>query len=107
MIDRLLLEGKGQVFVFDETENPKGGYIGTTSDKDFDPRDICINKHGNVIISDCANNAIHILQIDGILERMLKTDTRDFVQPLSVSCSNSDKIWISFCKGKVIVIKTV
>ncbi|XP_052087571.1 uncharacterized protein LOC127724592 [Mytilus californianus] len=103
VVDRIK-ETKGQVFIFDKSCQPKGGYIGTSVDREFDPRDVCCNSKGNIIISDYSNHAIHILLADGVLERLLKMDSKELLRPLSVANDDSDRIWITFNDGNVIII---
>ena len=104
VVDRIT-ENKGQVYIFDKTCYPKGAYIGTGVDKDFDPRDICCNSKGNIIISDFTNNVIHILDQDGNVERLLNTESHDLRQPVTIATDDSDRIWVTFNDGHVIIIK--
>jgi streptogramin lyase len=93
------------VFIFDKNCDPKGGYIGTGVDKDFDPRDICCNSKGNIIISDFTNNVIHILDQDGNVERLLNTASHDLRQPVTIATDVNDRIWVTFNDGNIIIIK--
>jgi len=104
VVDRIT-ENKGQVFIFDKNCDPKGGYIGTDVDKDFDPRDICCNSKGNIIISDFTNNVIHILDQDGNVERLLNTASHDLRQPVTIATDVNDRIWVTFNDGNIIIIK--
>lgn len=104
VVDRIT-ENKGQVFIFDKICYPKGGYIGTDVEKDFDPRDICCNSIGNIIISDFTNNAIHILDQDGNVERLLNTESHELRQPVTIATDVSDRIWVTFSDGNIIIIK--
>lgn len=103
VVDRIK-ETKGQIFIFDKSCQPKCGYIGTSVDREFDPRDVCCNSKGIIIISDYSNHAIHILSPDGVLEKLLKMDAHGLFKPLSVATDASDKIWITFDDGNVTII---
>ncbi|CAG2253996.1 TRIM71 [Mytilus edulis] len=103
VVDRIK-ETKGQIFIFDKSCQLKCGYIGTSVDREFDPHDVCCNSKGNIIISDYSNHAIHILSLDGVLERLLKMDSKEFLHPLSVATDDIDRVWITFHDGKYNVI---
>lgn len=72
----------------------------------FNPHYAVSDKHGHILISDCVNSKIHILDREGTLKRFISPDDSDLKYPLGMSIDQSDNLWLcSYGNEKVVIVK--
>lgn len=58
----------------------------------FDPWDIVVTSHDNVIICDMRNNALHVLNSDGQIVTCQKTHSLGIKYPASMDINKNEKL---------------
>ncbi|XP_076109199.1 uncharacterized protein LOC143078119 [Mytilus galloprovincialis] len=97
---RITSDTEGNIIILDKFSNKSGRIISMTTEGTikwtyngpndtipnqlFDPWDIIVTSHNNVIICDMRNNALHVLNFDGQIMTCQKTDSLDIKYPASM-----------------------
>lgn len=90
----------GQMVVLSSCGKLKFNYRGTGSEKDdFDPRAICCDAVGHILLSDFGNKCVHLIDHDGtLLTYLIRTNEE--------TCSMSlylNQLWIGGKNGTISV----
>ncbi|XP_071157517.1 E3 ubiquitin-protein ligase TRIM71-like [Mytilus edulis] len=92
----------GRLVMLDQSGSLRFTYNGTSSmdqKSTFDPRDVVCDSLGRVIISDCGNHTLHILDHDGDIICHINTIKLGIKYPWSLSLESYVKLWIG-CKAE-------
>lgn len=90
----------------DQTGQLEFTYTGQLEQQPFNPHYAVTDKHGQILISDCVNSKIHILDSDGNLMRFVLPDNDCIKYPLGMSIDQSNNLWLcSYGNEKVVIFK--
>jgi hypothetical protein len=92
----------GRLVVLDLSGSLKFTYTGnSTADQKstFDPRDVACDSLGRILVSDCGNHTVHILDQDGDIVCHINTLKLGIKYPWSLSFESYVKLWIG-CKAE-------
>lgn len=81
------------------------GAIGPKPSETFEPRGICCDAEGHIIVTDCRNHAVHLLDVKGKYKQLILTHKDGIRHPLSVTLDRNGLMWIGCLYGKVHVRK--
>ncbi|XP_033745387.1 tripartite motif-containing protein 2-like [Pecten maximus] len=81
------------------------GAIGPNPSETFEPRGICCDADGCIIVTDCRNHAIHLLDTKGKYKQLILTHKDGIRHPVSVNFDRNGLLWIGCLYGKVHVRK--
>lgn len=92
----------GRLVVLDQSGSLRFTYTGSCGadqKSTFDPRDVVCDPLGRIIISDCGNHIIHVLDHDGDIICHISTLKLGIRYPWSLSFESYVKLWIG-CKAE-------
>lgn len=92
----------GRLVVLELSGSLKFTYTGnSTADQKstFDPRDVACDSLGRILVSDCGNHMVHILDQDGDIVCHINTLKLGIKYPWSLSFESYVKLWIG-CKAE-------
>ncbi|OWF49795.1 uncharacterized protein LOC110451211 [Mizuhopecten yessoensis] len=81
------------------------GAIGPIPSDTFEPRGICCDVDSHIIVTDCRNHAVHLLNSMGKYMRLILTHKDGIRHPVSVNLDRNGLLWIGCLYGKVYVRK--
>lgn len=102
----VLVEPYQRVLVMDQTGQLEFTYTGQLEQQPFNPHYAVTDRYGQILISDCVNSKIHILDSDGNLMRFVLPDNDSIKYPLGMSIDQSNNLWLcSYGNEKVVIVK--
>ncbi|XP_060081783.1 uncharacterized protein LOC132561079 [Ylistrum balloti] len=81
------------------------GAIGPKPSENFEPRGICCDSDSNIIVTDCRNHAVHLLDSKGKYKQLILTHKDGLRHPVSANLDRNGLLWIGCLYGKVHVRK--
>lgn len=96
----LLSESRGGILTIDSHGQQKWTYSGQKKGHMFRPHSVCNDKHGHVIVSDLANNSVHLLNEHGKFLRILLCFKEGLYRPSALSIDKSGYLWVGHIKDK-------
>ncbi|XP_076110962.1 uncharacterized protein LOC143079489 [Mytilus galloprovincialis] len=107
---RIISDTEGNIIILDKFSNKSGriismttegtikwtydGPIDTKQNQLFDPWDIVVTSHDNIIICDMRNNAFHVLNSDGQIMTCTKTDSLEIKYPASMDINKNGHLML-------------
>lgn len=79
-------------------------YTGRELDQDFMPTDVISDSQDNIILTDPANNVLHLLDSEGQFLKLLTPQQDKFSIPISLSLHN-ETLWVGNYNGRVNVYR--
>lgn len=95
-----LNEKKGILHVISNDGEKLAVYTGRNLEKDFFPTDVVADDNCNVILTDPANNVLHLLDSEGQFLKLLTPQQDSFSIPISLSLFG-DTMWVGNFNGRV------
>jgi hypothetical protein len=91
----------GRVIIMDSSgRNIRATYAGppdsTFLNKKFDPRDVCCDTYGHILVSDSDNNCVHLLDGDGRFLQLLLTETDGLTSPGNMALDPAGHLWVDY-----------
>ena len=80
-------------------------YTGQGNGDHFDPRDLCTDNAGHVLITDYINNRVDILDRDGQFRQFLLTEEQGVRRPVRIDVDSEGDAWVGEKEGGVKVVK--
>lgn len=95
----------GHLVILDASGKLKITYKGNHSDKHFDATDVTCDKLGFILVSDCRNRKIHLLNETGQLIQYLLTSKDLLYNPDALCLDSRGYLWIGCHGGQILQIK--
>ena len=102
-INRDIITSSKEVAVFDQTGKFRFSYVGSGNTKfPFDSRGICTDAVGNILIADVANRFIHVLDIEGKLQKKFHVSSKkDEFDPITLAIDANHCLCVGCSDGKI------
>ena len=108
-INKDIIISSEEVAVFDQTGKFRFSYVGSGNTKfPFDSSDICTDAVGNILIADEANRFIHVLDVDGKLQKIYHVSSKkDEFDPITLAIDANHRLCVGCSDGKIRVFKYI
>ena len=108
-INRDIIVSNVEVTAFDQTGKFRFNYVGSGNTKSqFDSRGICTDAVGNILIADEANRFIHVLDVDGKLQKIYHVSSKkDEFDPITLAIDANHCLCVGCSDGKIRVFKYI
>ena len=99
-----------EVYVFNKMGHFRFSYNGEEkTTKSFQPRGICSDKIGNILVADIGNKCIHVLDINGKLQTLyyVSSSSSEEFDPITLAIDANHCLCVGCSDGKIRVYKYI
>lgn len=98
-----LVHGNGDACTLTTTKTYNGS-VGTSPSSAFNPKDIVLDKHGNILVAVFNDNAIHFLDKTLTFQKLLMTEEDGLYRPTSVALDAEGFLYVGCEDGQIHVL---